>query len=235
MARVVNPEAHAARRNAILDAAERAIVTRGYEQMVMADLQSELRISSGAFYHYFDSKSALLAAVVERMGDLAEQAVLPSIRDESLGALDKLNRFFVTLDRMKLDNKAIVFEFVRIWHADDNAIVRHKLHAARVRRFAPLLEEIIHQGIREGVFTPPYPDQTARIILALLEDLGYAVSDLLLMEAPAPDALPAMKRIVAATGDALERALGAPPGALQPSWGQEGLDQWLAPQAAPAG
>jgi TetR/AcrR family transcriptional repressor of nem operon len=234
MARVVNPEAHAARRNAILDAAERAIVTRGYEQMAMADLHSELRISSGAFYHYFDSKSALLTAVVERMGDLAEQAVLPIIRDESLGALDKLNRLFVTLDRMKLDNKALVIEFVRIWHADDNAIVRHKLHVARMRRFAPLLEEIIHQGIREGVFTAPYPDQTARIILTLLEDLGYAVSDLLLEE-PTADALSVMQRIVAATGDALERALGAPPGALQPSWGQEGLDQWLAPPgAAPA-
>ena len=235
MARVVNPAAHAARRNAILDAAERAIITRGYEQMAMTDLHSELGISSGAFYHYFDSKPALLAAVVERMGDLAEQAVLPIIGDPSLGALDKLNRFFVTLDRMKLDNKAFVFEFVRIWHADDNAIVRHKLHVARARRFAPLLEEIIHQGIREGVFMAPYPDQTARIILALLEDLGSAVSDLLLMEEPAPDALPAMGRVVAATADAVERALGAPRGALQPSWGPEGLEQWRTPSAAPAG
>jgi TetR/AcrR family transcriptional repressor of nem operon len=236
MARVVNREAHAARRNAILDAAERAIATRGYEQMAMTDLHSQLGISSGAFYHYFDSKSALLAAVVERMGDLAEQAVLPVMRDPALGAVDRLNRFFSTLDRVKLSRKALLLEFMRAWYADDNAIVRHKVYASRVRRFAPLLEEIIRQGVGEGVFSAPYPEQTARIILALLDDLGFAVSELLLGEAWAPDALPALERIAAATADALERTLGAPPGALQPSWGEVGLEQWLAPPAgAPAG
>ena len=59
MARIVNEAAHTARRNAILDAAQRAIITKGYEQMAIADLLSELRISSGAFYHYFDSKPAI--------------------------------------------------------------------------------------------------------------------------------------------------------------------------------
>ena len=69
MVRVVNEAAYAARRNAILDAALRAVMTKGYEQMAISDLLSELQISSGAFYHYFDSKPALLLALVERMGD----------------------------------------------------------------------------------------------------------------------------------------------------------------------
>ena len=51
MARMVNEAAYAARRNAILDAAERAVATKGYEQMAIADLLDELHISSGAFYH----------------------------------------------------------------------------------------------------------------------------------------------------------------------------------------
>ena len=37
MARTVNEAAHEARRNAILEAAESAIATRGYEQMAIAD------------------------------------------------------------------------------------------------------------------------------------------------------------------------------------------------------
>ncbi|MGH2479577.1 MAG: TetR/AcrR family transcriptional regulator, partial [Ktedonobacteraceae bacterium] len=69
MARTVNEAAYEARRNAILDAAQRAITTRGDEQMAIADLLSELRMSSGAFYHYFDSKPALLLALVERTRD----------------------------------------------------------------------------------------------------------------------------------------------------------------------
>ncbi|HZU00570.1 MAG TPA: TetR/AcrR family transcriptional regulator [Ktedonobacteraceae bacterium] len=97
MARVVNEAAHAARRNAILDATQRVVETKGYEQMAIADILGELNISSGAFYHYFDSKPALLEALVERMGNQLEQVVLPIIQDPKLSALDKLQRFFAAL------------------------------------------------------------------------------------------------------------------------------------------
>src|SRR5258708_27298884 len=97
MVRTVNETAYEARRNAILDAAQRAVETKGYEQMALADLLGELQISSGAFYHYFDSKPALLFALVERMGERIERFVLPIIHDRELGALDKLQRFFATL------------------------------------------------------------------------------------------------------------------------------------------
>ncbi len=63
MARIV--KAHAARRNEILDVAQRLIYTKGYEQMTIQDILSDLQISKGAFYHYFDSKQALLEAIIE--------------------------------------------------------------------------------------------------------------------------------------------------------------------------
>jgi AcrR family transcriptional regulator len=226
MARMVNEAAYAARRNAILDAAQRAVATRGYEQMAIADLLSELQISSGAFYHYFDSKSALLFALVERMGDQAEQLVLPIVHDPTIGAIDKLQRFFTTLDHLKLEHKHLVLAYLRIWYADENAIVRHKLYSDRVKRLTPWLEEIIHQGSREAVFTTPYPDQAARIVISLLEDGGYATVELLLSEERSLDDLPRLERIVAATIDALERVLGAPTGCLQ-HVSREELSQWL--------
>src|SRR2546421_13090655 len=108
MARIVNEAAYAARRNAILDAAERAVETKGYEQMAIADILSELHISSGAFYHYFDSKPALLLALVERLGEQVEQLVLPIVHDRESGALDKLQRFFMALDRWKISHKSLV-------------------------------------------------------------------------------------------------------------------------------
>src|SRR5579859_6436037 len=151
MVRVVNEAAYATRRNAILDAAQRAVENKGYQQMAIADLLSELQISSGAFYHYFDSKPALLFALVERMGEQIEQLVLPIIHDPTLRALDKLQRFFTTLDHVKLAHKRFVLEYLRVWYADENAIVRHKLYLARIKRFTPWLEEIIRQGIEEGV------------------------------------------------------------------------------------
>ena len=58
---------HAVRRNEILDLAQQLVYTKGYEQMTIQDILDGLQISKGAFYHYFDSKHAVLEAVVERM------------------------------------------------------------------------------------------------------------------------------------------------------------------------
>jgi AcrR family transcriptional regulator len=228
MARIVNEAAYAARRNAILDAAQRAVETRGYEQMAIADLLSELQISSGAFYHYFDSKPALLFALVERIGNQVEQLVLPIVHDSRLSALDKLERFFATLDRGKLEHKEFVLTFLRVWYGDENAIVRHKLYIARIKRYTPWLEGIIRQGVEEGVLTTPYPDQAARMVISLFEDIGYATVELLLSGERSPDDLPRFERIVEACADALERVLGAPTGCLQRA-SREELSQWLAP------
>jgi AcrR family transcriptional regulator len=230
MVRTVNEAAHASRRNAILDAAQRAVITKGYEQMALADILNDLQISSGAFYHYFDSKPALLLALVERMGDEIEQVVLPIVHERVPGALEKLQRFFVALDQWKFAHKRLILTYLSVWYGDENAIVRNKLYQARVKRLTPPLEEIIQQGAREGVFTTPYPDQAARIVISLLEDVGYASIELLLAEKLSPEDLLRLQRILLATTDALERLLGAPSGCLQPA-SLEGLEQWMATQA----
>ena len=226
MVRMVNEAAYEARRNAILDAAQQAVETRGYEQMALADLLGELHISSGAFYHYFDSRPALLSALVARQGDQLEARVLPIIHDPTLAALDKIQRFFATLNQEKLEHKLLVLAYLRVWYGDENAIVRHKLYSASIKRFTPWLEEIIRQGGEEGVFTTSYPDQTARIIISLFEDLGYATAELLLVEEHGPDDLSGLARITEASADALERVLGAKPGSL-PRASREELSQWL--------
>jgi len=230
MVRTVNEEVYAQRRNAILDAAQHAVITRGYEQMAIGDILSELQISSGAFYHYFDSKPALLFALVERIGDEIEQVALPIVHDPAPGALEKLQRFFAALDQWKFAHKRLVLAYLPVWYGDENTIVRHKLYQDRVKRLAPWLEEIIQQGAREGVFTTPYPDQTARMVISPFEDLGYASVDLLLAEKLAPADLQRLQRILLAATDALERLLGTPPGCLQLA-SLEGLKQWMATQA----
>lgn len=226
MVRTVNEAENAARRNAILDATQRAIETRGYEQMAIADLVSELRISSGAFYHYFNSKPALLEALVERIGNQIEQVVLPIVHDRASGTLTKLQRFFTALDHWKQAHRRLVLASLRIWYGDENAIVRHKLYVARVKRFTPWLEEMIRQGIDEGVLTTPYPDQAARMVISLFEDLGYATAEILCAPDHSPDDLPRLARTLEAGADGLERLLGAPAGSI-PQAERADLLEWL--------
>ena len=112
MARIVKePEV---RRNEILDAAERLMVTKGYEQMAIREIVDELQIAKGTVYHYFESKQALLMALVERIGEQAEQLVLPIISDPEMPAQDKLVRFFGVLDQYKRANLDLLFAFLRV-------------------------------------------------------------------------------------------------------------------------
>ena len=71
MARTLDPAAHALRRETFVDSAQRLITTKGYEEMSIGDVLADTGASKGAFYHYFDSKAALLDAVIERMVDQA--------------------------------------------------------------------------------------------------------------------------------------------------------------------
>jgi len=227
VARTVNAQEYAQKRDAILDVAQGYIATKGYEQMMTQDLLESLQISRGAFYHYFESKQALLMALVERMAEQAEQLIAPIVSDRALPAEDKLLRFFDVVDQLKRDNLDLVFAFLRVWYADENALFRHKLYLARIQRIVPWLAKIIEEGVAEGVFTSPYPDHAARAILSLLEDLGYAIAGLLLVEEGAPLDIPQMTQMGEATADTLERVLGMRSGRLRQSWSED-FARWQA-------
>jgi TetR/AcrR family transcriptional regulator, transcriptional repressor for nem operon len=226
MARTVNEQAYAVKRNEILDVTQRLIYTKGYEQMAIQDILNELQISKGAFYHYFDSKPALLEALIERIGQEALQLLNPIVHDPHLPALAKLQRYFDTAVRWKTARKTFMIELLHVWYADHNAIVRQKMLAMWSKQALPLLTEIFRQGIREGVFNIPFPDQIGAVLLSLIQSIGDAFAELLLVREPRGDELQRAERLIAAYNDALERVLGAPAGSVH-LMDAESLEQWF--------
>lgn len=230
MARTVKPEAVASKRREILDAAQRLVLTKGYEQVSIQDILDEVRISSGAFHHYFDSRRALLEAFIERIKQEAEKPLLPIIYDPHLTAIEKLQGFFDTLDRLRIANKADVVKLLRVWYTDDNAIVRLKVDEAVLKQRAPLLTEIVRQGIREGSFTTAYPDKAGEVILSLLQGMGNTHARLLLSLEQERDDQHCIEEIVAthaAYMDAIERMLGVPPHSFSRA-SAEAVNVWVA-------
>ncbi len=230
MARTVKKEEYAGKRNDILAVAVRLVLNKGYERMTIQDVQAELNISSGAFYHYFDSKPALLEAVIERMMQEAEQPLLPLVEDPILSALQKFQRFFGTLERMRAEHKDFLTGLARVWYSDDNAIVRQKVDEATIARRAPLFDRIVAQGMLEGSFTITNPDRIGEVILALLQAMGTAHAKLLLSLDTAPDPARVIKAILAcyaAYMSAIEHVLGAPDGSLHLQ-GAEPIESWMA-------
>lgn len=210
MARIVKEEDYAVRRNEILDSAQRLVYSKGYEQMTIQDILNDLHISKGAFYHYFESKSAVLEAFVERLMDQIEPGLALIVQDPELTALQKLHRYYDSGARWKAANKAFVLQLMRVWYSDENAIVRQKMFAASVKRITPMLTAIIHQGIHEGVFTTAYPDYVSQVNINLLQGVGDTFADMLLSTEPDQNALERCIAQLEAYDDALERVLGAP-------------------------
>ena len=226
MPRIVKEEDYAARRNEILDVARQLVYTKGYEQMSIQDILDATKISKGAFYHYFDSKQALLDGLVERMLEEADQVMSPILDAKNLTALEKMKRYLDTGSRWKADRKDFLRDLMRVWYNDSNALIRQKQEAAIIKHFTPKLAEIIRQGVAEGVFSTKYPDQFASTMLGLSRGFEDKVVSLLLTERPPPDALEQLEAAIGAYSESLERILGAPPGSL-PLGDVDVLKEWL--------
>jgi AcrR family transcriptional regulator len=229
MARITKPEEFAAKRNAIVAAAQRLVLTKGYEQMSVQDILDDLQVSGGAFHHYFDSRGALLDALIERIQHESAKPLLPIIHDPHLTAIQKLQGFLSALDRLRMDRKQDVLEAARVWYTDGNAIVRQRVDEAVFRQRAPLLAEIVRQGVEEGVFTMPSADQAGEVIMALLQGMANAHARLL-FSAEELDPRRRVEAIVAthvAYMEAIERVLGAPPNSLYRA-DAEAVSAWVA-------
>jgi hypothetical protein len=158
----------------------------------------------------------------------AEQVLTPIVHDPSLPAMAKFQGFFDTIARWKTARKDFILALLQGWYSDGNAIVRQKVNAAGIKWYAPLLTEIICQGIREGVMNNPYPEQAGEVVLALMLGMGDAMAGLFLPDGLHPNDLPHIQAMLASYGDALERVLGTPTGSIQ-FVEKATLQEWVAP------
>ena len=215
MARTLNVESHAVRRDAFLNAAQRLIQSRGYEQMSIGDILAELDASRGAFYHYFESKDALLDAVVERMADQATVRLEPALADPELTATAKLEALFGGMAQFKAERKELVLRILEVWMSDGNALVREKMRHLVSARLVPWLERIVDQGIAEGVFSSRYPDYLARILAALVQGMSDLAAELWMGRQLGTVTFEEVERTFAAYLEAFERIVGVRPGSLK--------------------
>jgi AcrR family transcriptional regulator len=217
MARTVNVAEQAARREAILDAAQRLILSNGYERLTVQDILEDLQISKGAFYHYFESKPAVVEALTERLVDDSERALARIAEDRKLEATEKLQLFFGEIIRWKSERQNLMVAMLPVWYATDNLTFRLLVDRATAERLAPLLSVIVRQGVDDHQFAIAYPEQAGAIIVAVVQALQDAMAQQLLTAALQSPAAAKVKQMVATHGahmEAIERYLGVPAGTL---------------------
>ena len=138
--------------------------------MTIQDVLDGMQTSKGAFYHYFESKEALLLGLVEQLAEVSLARVEAGMRDPDLTASEKLRRMFVEEGQRKLEQKGLVLALIKPLYAEDNAVIRQRVESRVRGHMGDLLGRVVTQGVDEGIFTTPYPDEVGRQLFALLRD-----------------------------------------------------------------
>jgi hypothetical protein len=93
--------------------------------------------------------------------------------------------------------------------------MHRKIQALAASLCVPLLADIIRQGIDEGVFDPPNPEETARLIMQLCLSMQDAQMRSLLESEMSEEALTVLQQRIDLLIEMLERMLGAPTGSIE--------------------
>lgn len=214
MARTVNPSVHAVRREAFVDAAQGLIQAKGYEQMSVQDVLDALDASRGAFYHYFDSKTALLEAVIDQQVDGALASVQPLLSDPKLSAIAKLTGVFGGITSWKNARRELLLGLLETWLSDDNAIVREKLRREVTQRLTPLIADVVAQGVTEETLSASSTAHAAQVFVSLLLAANEVASRLFVARQANEITFDEARQTLDAYGEGLERVLGARPGSV---------------------
>lgn len=203
------------RQDEILDVAERLFTERGYSDTSVQAILDTVGIAKGTFYHHFPSKTAVLEAVVDRLRAKIPHIVLPVVEDPDLDATTKFVALFERVNQWKLGQGPLMIEVGRALQGPQCAELQERHRQASTEVIVPLLARVIGQGNDEGVFGTDSPQQSAAIVLAVLESQSRAILAAIVDDDDKVAARAAVEAAVQAHGEAVERILGAAAGTLR--------------------
>ena len=163
-------KAHDERKNEIIDTAQNLFMTKGYSACSVAEIIDAIGLAKGTFYHYFKSKEEVLDAIVDKGTDMIVNRIYKVLRDDKLDYIEKI---VGSLFSMQIED-SMGGEILDELHKAENSLMHQKSIYMIVNRVSPLLEELIIQGNKDGVFKCKHPRQYLKIILSssvtLLDD-----------------------------------------------------------------
>lgn len=152
------------RRSEILDTAERLFCTKGYSQTAMLDIANEIGIAKGTLYYHYKSKDEVMDAIILRTLTQRVERAEQIIANTSIKAIDKL--FLILADQNSDENKQQEAELTEQFHQPENAEMHQKSMRQVILLMAPVLAQVIREGVEEGIFSTEYPLESVEILLS---------------------------------------------------------------------
>jgi len=205
------------RRAELLDRASGLFLRHGYDNVSLNDLIADAGVSKGAFYHWFPSKQALIAALAERSAREGFAGVEDALAQCSGNGLDRLNALLQAgFDvKMKMGTPEQLAAMVSLLRPD-NAHLYGRILAVEEELFRPLLTRLISEGVAEGIFDTFDPEGVADMIYGLAARTNSKILDVLHAadESARDHAIDVLTTRFMLHGLATDRILGLPDGSV---------------------
>lgn len=195
------------RRQEILDVAELLFRQRGFENVQVSDIVASLGVAQGTFYYYFTSKDDALRAILERnwaaFAEMASRMAGPS-QDPLSRLLGLMRGFFAPTDPK--------YSVESYFGSSASPDLIGRFHAMfddmRLRLFAPVITEIVSEGIEQGVFAP------LDHVQGIVEVIFVGISSYMHTHAPQFADENVAREAALAVGELIEKVLGLPRGSF---------------------
>jgi AcrR family transcriptional regulator len=205
------------RRAELLDRALALFVERGYDNVSLNDLIADAGVSKGAFYHWFPSKDALIAALADRSAREQLAALEGALAGSGGNALDRLNAFLQAgFDvKVRMGAPEHLAAMVALLHPD-NAHLYGRIVAIGEDLFRPLLTGLISDGVAEGTFDTFDPAGVADMIQGLAARTNSNILEVVNAgnESARNQAIDVLTTRFRLHGLAIDRVLGIPDGSI---------------------
>ena len=159
------------KRAAILDAAEKLFFEKGYDRTSVQDLLDALGMSKGGFYHYFDSKEAVLRAVSERRAEGRFERLSAELYAPRRGPIDRLNLLLGMANLFESEDARFAALMLRLCYVEGDASLRDHQRRILLDRLAPYVADVIDEGVRDGSFHTRHPGEVGGLLLLLACDV----------------------------------------------------------------
>jgi TetR/AcrR family transcriptional regulator, fatty acid metabolism regulator protein len=151
-----------AKRSVILDAALRTFAGRGYTDTKVAEIASEAGVAEGTLYNYFQSKEELLLALFdEKWGGIIDDIKKKISRLDDPN--DKLKAVFSLVVRMFKKNRHLAELFMVDVKQSSIFLTNYTIN--RIVEFLNIIEEILEEGKRKGIYRKDLDARVARMLI----------------------------------------------------------------------
>ena len=200
-----------AKRQAILDTAQRLFYQKGFEQTSVQDILDVLKCSKGSFYHHFESKLSVLETLCDQRAQEAAdraKAVLPNCSDVMM----KINCLGYYLFPLRKGEEQFMSLLLPLSASKEGVSLNFQYARALTQCFEPLWEEVLGEAVTQGVCYPVKREGMGQVVLLLLnqcwQQAAQQVMNCLSSQAPIEpgDLLPVLEIY----RSSIERLLDAP-------------------------